>query len=242
MTELSILLPMHQFSSTAVLVFVRDEREEAQLKSFRAQLSLRAGVQLVRTLNRHVLSVTRQARLPTFVIKGAQQVGNTFGERFTNAVESVFQAGYQHVITVGNDCLSLNASHLQKMAEQLAKGTDLVIGPAKDGGAYSIGIQKNAFQRDFFLNLPWQTERLFNALLHYAENLNANYYCLPPARDVDDARSFQQAISSLSATTRLFQLLKHILQSTRIQPLGDILFISNHLSFISLLRAPPAVG
>lgn len=231
----------HQSPNTAVLVFIRDEREEAQLKSFRSQLSLRARMQVIRTLNCHVSTVTRQARLPTFVIKGAQQVGQTFGERFANAVESIFQAGYEQVIAVGNDCLSLNAGHLQKMAEQLANGTDLVIGPAKDGGAYAIGMQRNAFQRDLFLQLPWQTEYVFDALLHYAENLNANYYCLPPACDADDVRSFQQAISGLSSTTRLFRLLKYILHTPRIQLNSDIPFISNHLSFISLLRAPPAV-
>ena len=232
----------HQSPNTAVLVFIRDEQEEARLKLFHAKRCFRSSLQMVRTLNRHVRSITRQAGLPTFIIKGDQQVGADFGERFTNAVESIFEAGYERVIAIGNDCLSLTATHLQMIAAELERGKALVIGPAKDGGAYAIGIQQSAFDKSAFEQLPWQTEQVFAALVNYIENLKAAWSCLPAAMDVDDAISFQKALTHLTATCALHRLLKGILQSNRIPLVPDIPFISNYLAFTASLRAPPSRG
>lgn len=231
----------HQLQNTAILVFVRDELEEAKLKSFLSQRSLQKNLQVVRTLNRHVRFITRQSGFPTFIIKGAQQVGTTFGERFANAVESVLNSGYEQIITIGNDCLSLNAAQLQEMAAQLSNGAALVLGPAKDGGAYAIGIQRNAFFKADFLALPWQTEHVFAALVNYANQFHLTYTCLATAADVDDVTSFHLAMARLSPVARLYRLLRNILQLTRLQSVVDISIISNLLSFISLLRAPPPV-
>lgn len=229
----------HQSPNTAVLVFIRDEQEEARLKLSQAGISFRSSLQVVRTLNRHIVKITRKAELPTFIVKGDQQVGVNFGERFTNAIESVFQAGYQQVIAIGNDCLSLTATHLQTMAEALECGKALVIGPAKDGGAYAIGIQQSVFDKAAFQQLPWQTDQVFAALVNYIENLKAAWACLPAAMDVDDAISFQKALTHLASTSVLYQLLKSILQSDHTPLVPDIPFISNQLAFTASLRAPP---
>ncbi|MFN7119354.1 MAG: DUF2064 domain-containing protein [Saprospiraceae bacterium] len=231
----------HQLSDTAVLVFVRDEREEARLKSFRARLGLRANLRVVHTLNQHVTSVTRQAGLPTIFIKGHQQVGSTFGERFTNAIEAVFSAGYERVITIGNDCLSLNAGHLHTIAKALEQGTDMVLGPAQDGGVYAIGIRRQAFQKDRFLLLPWQTPDLFSALVNYIIKIGATYHHLPTAIDADDEQSFQKALKHLVPATRLGQILRNLVQVNCIQVVINISFRTQILFFITLLRAPPVL-
>lgn len=229
----------YQSSQTAILVFIREEREEARIKSFRERRSFRESLRVVRALNKHVTKITRRSGLPTFLVKGTQQIGYSFGERFAHAIESVFLTGYQSVISIGNDCLSLNAHHLQAMAEALERGATMVLGPAKDGGAYAIGMQRDAFQKSEFIQLPWESAELFSALLHYSKNLNASIYCLPVAIDADDASSFQAALMHLVATSPLYRLFEKILQSTEKQIVEDVIFNSIYLKCSAHLRAPP---
>lgn len=229
----------YQSSQTAVLVFIRDEREEARIKSFQERRSFRESLRVVRALNKHVTKITRQSGLPTFFVKGTQQIGHSFGERFANAIEWVFLAGYQRVISIGNDCLSLNARHLQAMADALEAGATMVLGPAKDGGAYAIGMQQDAFQKSEFIQLPWESAELFSALLHYSKNLNASIYCLPTAIDADDAPSFRAALAHLVTTSRLYRLFTKIFQSTEKQIVEDVIINSSYLKFSAHLRAPP---
>ncbi len=230
---------MHPLFSTAVLVFVRNEQEEARLKSFHQRLGVRARLQVVRTFNRHITQVTRQSGLPFFIIKGEQQVGANFGERFSNAIESVFAAGFENVVAVGNDCLSLTSKHLQRIATLLEQDTPLVLGPAKDGGVYTIGLKRSAYHRATFINFPWQTESVLTSLITYAQKQRLDCYYLAPATDVDDAVSFQKALSSLATTTYLYKVLKNIIHSVGSQPVADIPFIAAKYSATALLRAPP---
>jgi glycosyltransferase A (GT-A) superfamily protein (DUF2064 family) len=173
--------------NTALLLFVRDEREEAQLKPL--VRNQRASAALFRRFNAHARQQAQRTDLPLFVVKGEQQQGHTFGERLANAIESVFARGYERVISLGNDCLQLQPQHILKAAQQLQQH-DLVLGPAADGGVYLLGISKSLYKRQTFLALPWQTERLATALKHYG------HHCLLPdlAEDIDDWQDFQRQL------------------------------------------------
>lgn len=229
-------------SNTAILVFLRNEQEEAQIKTFHARLRMKRRVQIVQTLNRHVMYVTRQTGLPVFVIKGEQQVGATFGERFANAFEQVFAAGHEHVIAVGNDCLSLTKARLNKSASLFAAGNDIVLGPAEDGGAYIVGISKKSYDREAFLALPWRTNDVFEALLVYANDQRARLETLPIACDFDDAASFQRVIFHLASKHRIARILYHFLFSKRLQPVVKISLIESKFSSTKSLRAPPVAA
>lgn len=231
-----------KLSNTAILVFLRSEQEEAQIKTFHVRLRMKRRVQIVQTLNRHVMHLTRQTGLPVFVIKGEQQVGATFGERFVNAFERVFAAGYEHVIAIGNDCLSLTKARLNKSASLFAAGNDMVLGPAEDGGAYIVGISKKAYHRETFLALPWRTNDVFNALLAYADQLDAQLETLTVACDFDDAASFQRVIFHLASKYRIARILCHFLFSKRLPPVVEISLIESKFSSTKSLRAPPVAA
>lgn len=215
---------------TALLLFVRDEREEAQLKPLASDQ--RASAALFRRFNAHARQQARRTRLPLFIVKGAQQQGHSFGERLANAIESVFARGYERVISLGNDCLQLQPQHILQAAQQLQQH-DLVLGPAADGGVYLLGIAQSAYDRRAFLDLPWQTAGLAAALGDYA-----SHGLLPDwQEDVDDWQDFRRQLGRIAGDLR-----KRLLAITAISKPArlDIPFTLSTLHLASVgLRAPP---
>ena len=69
------------------------------------------------------------------------QAGADLGERMCFAMEQALRA-YRHVALVGSDCMDLAAADIDITMEQLAAGTDVVLGPALDGGYYLIGLSR----------------------------------------------------------------------------------------------------
>ncbi|MFZ9047021.1 MAG: TIGR04282 family arsenosugar biosynthesis glycosyltransferase, partial [Cyclobacteriaceae bacterium] len=67
------------------------------------------------------------------------QTGNTLGERIKNAFDHAFEKGYSRVTIIGSDCYDLKKKHLEEAFDQL-EINDVVVGPAKDGGFYLLGL------------------------------------------------------------------------------------------------------
>ncbi|GAB2528513.1 TIGR04282 family arsenosugar biosynthesis glycosyltransferase [Spirosoma aerophilum] len=81
-----------------------------------------------------------------------RQIGADLGERMLNAFQEQFAEGATTVVIIGSDCLTITPDHLRQAFDAL-KTTDLVIGPATDGGYYLLGM--NALQPFVFENMPW---------------------------------------------------------------------------------------
>ncbi|MDH5609952.1 MAG: DUF2064 domain-containing protein, partial [Cyclobacteriaceae bacterium] len=134
-----------KFSDTAILFFSREMEQEARVK----ELATRHNRHVCQTLIRSSLQTAHASHLP--VITCYQQSGNSFGERFVNALEQAFAQGYQYVIAIGNDSPLLTSQTLRTTAS-LLRENDLVLGPSTDGGVYLIGIARHTFQRHALLN------------------------------------------------------------------------------------------
>lgn len=85
------------------------------------------------------------------------QTGNDLGERMANAFQEQFAAGAQKVVIIGSDCLTISPGHLTT-AFQLLDTTDVVIGPATDGGYYLLGM--NQLHPFLFQDMPWSQPEL----------------------------------------------------------------------------------
>lgn len=233
---------MHQLHPhTAILLFLRDEQEEAHVKSFDKELGVHSSMRVVHTLNRHLIRESRGSGLPVFTISGNQQIGNSFGERFANAFETVFNAGFERVIALGNDCLSLSKEHILRAEALFREGHSVVLGPAKDGGAYLVGFDSQTFHRQKFIELPWQTAQLLNALTEYALRENVSCGLLPFASDFDDANALRRLLRRLPATLRIVRLLRNIIFKNTFQPVVFTCFIISRFISANSLRAPPVL-
>ncbi|GAB7256989.1 TIGR04282 family arsenosugar biosynthesis glycosyltransferase [Polaribacter sp. OB-PA-B3] len=137
---------------TALLIFANSAAKEVERKEF-------LSTEIFSALNKQTLKKAKKSKLPYFVVSEKEQIGISFGERFTNAIDSIFKKGFDNVITIGNDTPHLKTKHLLEANTSLAN-KQLVIGPSKDGGFYLMGIKKAHFNKEIFLKLPWQTNKL----------------------------------------------------------------------------------
>jgi len=111
-----------------------------------------------------------------------RQVHGDLGEKMRLAFDQSFQDGAKRVIMVGADIPGLNQKILKKAYVGLANH-DLVLGPAKDGGYYLIGLSKSApflFQR-----INWGSARVLEQTVNLAGNHNLSVTLLETLADVD---------------------------------------------------------
>jgi uncharacterized protein len=104
------------------------------------------------------------------------------GERMRQAFQVGFDRGVKATIIIGTDCPGLTVEILTA-AFQALEQTDLVLGPATDGGYYLIGLRRSA--PELFESIEWSTERVFQQTVAIASNLNLSLSCLPMLADVD---------------------------------------------------------
>lgn len=171
-------------ASTAILVFNRTPEYEVKHKAVTGHQSKNPDLRAFRALTDHTLRAANASGLPVFAIDENDQVGNTFGQRFFNAFDKLFSAGYKKVIAVGNDHPGLSVNHILQASEQLARYHH-VLGPAMDGGFYLMGLTSEAFERLNFQNLPWQTRELQKAYNQQCAALSYQAFYLEPLQDID---------------------------------------------------------
>jgi glycosyltransferase A (GT-A) superfamily protein (DUF2064 family) len=212
---------------TAFLIFTRSEAEEARIKGM-------SNPRLFRAMNQRMLRLARRTGYPVVRITGPEQVGQTFGQRLTHAFQSVFDRGYERVIALGNDCLSLHLADLRAAIAALDH-RPAVLGPDLAGGAYLIGLHRNAFQPGAFEALPWQQDGLWAALTHYC----GTFHRLRPEGDANNEHALQRAIRrcrDLRFRKRLIRLLSHAPQAPEAPSFAPVLARwPSHLFF----RGPP---
>jgi rSAM/selenodomain-associated transferase 1 len=103
----------------------------------------------------------------------------------SNAFAESFAAGYESICIIGTDCLELTAEILDQSFAEL-EISDTVIGPARDGGYYLLGMKQ--FHPDFFQNKAWSTDNVYSETIRDFENKAMSYSILPLLRDIDEIK------------------------------------------------------
>ena len=115
------------------------------------------------------------------IIKKLQQ-GKNLGERMLHAFTAVFAAGCNRALIIGSDCYELTGGIIDK-AFSLLELNDIVIGPAKDGGYYLLGM--NAPVKNVFDNIEWSTGTVFSKTLERVNEQQYRFSTLAILNDVD---------------------------------------------------------
>ena len=110
------------------------------------------------------------------------QKGNGLGERLRLAFERVFDSGAEKGVALGSDTLKLQAEIIER-AYRALDDFDLVLGPAKDGGYYLIGLTRPL--PELFQNIPWSTPAVCESTLAVAHRLDLSYFFLEELEDLD---------------------------------------------------------
>ena len=112
----------------------------------------------------------------------APQGEGDLGKRMLRAFEGAFGTGIGRVILVGTDCPGLTQDLIQKAVAALVHN-DVVLGPAKDGGYYLIGLRKAIGQ--LFGQIPWGSSEVLQKTLQIAQALQLRVSLLEPLGDID---------------------------------------------------------
>ena len=111
------------------------------------------------------------------------QHGEDLGERMKHAFTWAFDSGYKSVCIIATDCLELTSETILDAFDCLEIG-DIVIGPARDGGYYLLGMTQ--LQEPFFKNKQWGMHTVFSDTLEDINEAKLTYELLPILHDVDE--------------------------------------------------------
>lgn len=120
------------------------------------------------------------ARLP--------QKGEDLGKRLNSVFEAAWRLRYQPCVVMGTDSPDLPPALLHEAFEALRStpdGSDVILGPAKDGGYTLIGLKWRSPQ--LFANIAWSTERVLEQTLERAAAASLRVHLLREWQDVDEA-------------------------------------------------------
>lgn len=108
------------------------------------------------------------------------QEGSDLGERMLGAFEQGFAEGYDKIIIIGSDMYDLKPGDLEEAFRKL-DSADYVLGPARDGGYYLLGMR--AADPRIFINKDWGSPTVLKATLEDLEN--KSLALLPVKNDID---------------------------------------------------------
>jgi rSAM/selenodomain-associated transferase 1 len=125
----------------------------------------------------------------TSIEKSFVQEGQDLGERMANAFARSFELGMDKVVLIGTDCPTLQSNHLNEAFEALTH-SDLVVGPATDGGYYLIGMNRRA---DYlFEGITWSTSQVLSETLNVASQHGLTTTLLHELDDIDTQEDWQR--------------------------------------------------
>lgn len=119
------------------------------------------------------------------LFRKALQKGNDLGERMKHAFSESFGQGFSSVCIIGTDCIEITEKIILDAFSVLAE-KDAVMGPAKDGGYYLLGM--NTLCPDFFYNKKWSTDSVSSDTIQDFESLKLSYSLLPTLSDIDEEK------------------------------------------------------
>ncbi len=117
------------------------------------------------------------------------QTGNDLGERMYNALTTELKLTAK-VCLVGTDTPTLNAAIIEDAFKALEE-TDIVFGPALDGGYYLVACKITPPQT-LFLNKQWSHSTVLQEAITACQLLDLKVHLLPTLMDIDTEEDYKK--------------------------------------------------
>lgn len=193
---------------TGLIIFVKNLRYGQVKTRLAAKLGDERAFEIYRKLLHHTREITTAVKADKFLFYSDNiendnwpsdffrevQKGNDLGERMRNSLELLFNKGYTKLVIIGSDCLELNTIIIEESFRELDK-TDIVIGPAKDGGYYLLGLTSNS--PFLFENVEWSTSKVLDQTISICKQHNKRYTLFTELNDIDEAEDWLNAKQGL---------------------------------------------
>lgn len=109
-----------------------------------------------------------------------KQKGENLGIKMLNAFKEGFINKYKKILIVGSDLFDLQPKHIEEAFHKL-ENHDVVIGPAKDGGYYLLGMK--TLYPQIFKNKKWGTDTVFQNTINDLQS--ESVFLLEELNDID---------------------------------------------------------
>lgn len=181
--------------SSNLIIFARPLVHGKVKNRLAAQVGHKKALEVYEKLFNHTMNVAVESKFPFTIYysdpfnhrdpDSKVQLGRDIGERMANALElELTNQKKDKICLIGSDCLEITAEIISDAFTQL-EHFDVVLGPAKDGGYYLIGLkQPNA---TLFESIDWSTSKVLAQTLRKAQALGLSVHLLPELADVDTA-------------------------------------------------------
>lgn len=130
------------------------------------------------------------------------QRGADLGARMEAAFTQAFALGYKPVVMLGADVPHVPLDRVAQAIGILASGSEVVIGPAIDGGYYLVGLGRPTSVP--FRGVAWGTKTVYATTLERIAAAGLRMDVLPPWFDIDE----REDLDRLSACLTENHLLK----------------------------------
>ena len=197
---------MTMLNTTALVIFVRNPISGQVKTRLAKDIGDDKALAIYLRLLQHTLEITRKLSFRKFVyyadevsdydlwsVPGytkRQQRGKDLGEKKSNSFKDLYDQGFKRIIIIGSDCLQLQTKTLEE-AVSLLDSNAAVLGPARDGGYYLLGLNK--LYPDLFVNKPWSTDQVFAKTIDNFINQGISYALLEELSDIDDATDLEES-------------------------------------------------
>ncbi len=137
------------------------------------------------------------------------QCSGDLGLRMKRSFEDAFMAGANTAVIIGTDIPHITHEIIQKAFDVL-KQKNIVLGPAKDGGYYLIGLQgysQPPAKPDLFANINWGAGDVLDKTLRIAKHSELSFKLLEVLEDVDnpeDLKIWEQLQNIKNSNTLAF--------------------------------------
>ncbi len=125
-------------------------------------------------------------------IRQAQGMGD-LGFRLNQGFLESFRESAQKVLVIGTDCPGLRHEHLREALQEL-DNREVVLGPARDGGYYLLGLRQT--MPNILQNISWSTDQVLKQTLTILKSAGKSYYLLPELSDVDTKDDLSQYMAT----------------------------------------------
>lgn len=132
-----------------------------------------------------------------------KQNGNDIGERMKNSFAEVLNAGSCKVILVGTDIPDISCVVIDEAFSSLDEA-DVVLGPARDGGYYLIGMKE---QNDFLFNgIDWGSREVLSQSLIKLKEKGKRTKILEKLNDIDTKTDLEEWLKNGVSSEFKFQV------------------------------------
>lgn len=183
----------------ALIIFAR----QPELGKVKTRLAATIGEEAALTIYKKLLAHTRAISEPLacdkYIFYTGEKADGAFwpddyflcrqatvdlGGRMKTAFAQLFNKGYHRICIIGSDCFELTTAIINNAFLHLRQ-QDVVVGPAKDGGYYLLGISNGP--KAIFDGIEWSTARVLAQTKEKLALYGYRYSLLPLLGDVDTA-------------------------------------------------------